>query len=191
MLVLASASPRRREILARFIEDFEVVPSRASEECRLREPRGYSIELARRKALDVHTRVGGTVIGADTVVSVDGHILGKPKSEEHAFRMLRLLSGRVHQVTTGYCIVHLERELCGAVTTDVKFRELDDGVIRTYIETGEPMDKAGAYGIQGRGGLFVEWIKGDYYNVVGFPMEIIWKLRELGFEVLTSKLVER
>ncbi|NJE41694.1 Maf-like protein [Thermococcus sp. GR6] len=184
MLVLASASPRRREILGRFIKDFKVVPSNASEECSLTEPRAYALELARRKAREVYNRVGGTVIGADTVVSIDGHILGKPKSGEEAYRMLKLLSGRVHRVTTGYCIIHGGEEVSGAVITEVKFRELSDELIWAYIRTGEPMDKAGAYGIQGRGGLLVEWIKGDYYNVVGFPLEIVWKLRELGFKVM-------
>ncbi|ASJ09609.1 septum formation inhibitor Maf [Thermococcus siculi] len=184
MLILASSSPRRREILSKFIEDFEVVPSEAEERCSLSDPVQYAVELARRKAKDAHGRFGGTVIGADTVVSINGHILGKPKDEEHAFRMLKMLSGRVHQVTTGYCIIHSGEEHCGSVVTEVKFRELDDGLIRAYIRTGEPMDKAGAYGIQGKAGLFVEWIKGDYYNVVGFPLEIVWKLRELGFKVI-------
>ncbi len=183
MLVLASASPRRREILGRFIREFEVVPSEADEHCTLSDPLGYTVELARRKARDVYGRVGGTVIGADTVVSVNGQVLGKPRDEKHAFRMLKLLSGRIHQVTTGYCIIHKGKEHCGAVVTEVKFRELDDDIIREYIGTGEPMDKAGAYGIQGKAGLLVEWIKGDYYNVVGFPLEIVWKLRELGFRV--------
>ncbi|ACJ16566.1 septum formation inhibitor [Thermococcus onnurineus NA1] len=184
MLVLASASPRRREILGRFIKDFKVVPSNVSEECSLTEPRTYALELARRKAREVYNRVGGTVIGADTAVSIDGHILGKPGSEEEAYRMLKLLSGRVHRVTTGYCIIHEGEEVSGAVVTEVKFRELSDELIWAYIRTGEPMDKAGAYGIQGKGGLFVEWINGDYYNVVGFPLEIVWKLRELGFGVM-------
>ncbi len=186
-LILASASPRRREILSRFIPEFKVMPSKASEECSLGEPAEYALELARRKALEVYSRASpdSTVIGADTVVSVDGRILGKPKDGEEAFRMLKLLSGRVHRVTTGYCIVHRGEEHCGKTVTEVKFRELDDGLIRAYIATGEPMDKAGAYGIQGKAGLFVEWIKGDYYNVVGFPLEIVWKLRELGFEVMS------
>jgi septum formation protein len=184
MLVLASGSPRRREILSRFIREFEVIPSRASEECGLEDPAEYALELARRKAREVYGRVGGTVIGADTVVSIDGRILGKPGSKEEAFEMLRLLSGKVHRVTTGYCIIHEGREISGVVITEVKFRELDDDIIEAYIETGEPMDKAGAYGIQGKAGLFVEWIRGDYYNVVGFPLEIVWKLRELGFEVM-------
>ncbi|WP_297067652.1 Maf-like protein [Thermococcus sp.] len=184
MLVLASASPRRREILGRFIRDFEVVPSGATEECFLGESEGYAVEVARKKAREVYTRVRGTIIGADTVVSINGHILGKPKDREHAFRMLRVLSGRVHEVTTGYCIIHEGEENCGAVVTEVKFRELGDDIIQDYIKTGEPMDKAGAYGIQGRAGLFVEWIRGDYYNVVGFPLEIVWKLRELGFRVM-------
>lgn len=184
MLILASTSPRRREILSRFLRNFQVVPSNADERCSGR-PEECAVELAKAKAREVYSRVGGTVIGADTVVSVDGRILGKPKSEKEAYGMLKLLSGRVHRVTTGYCIIHEGEEITGAVTTEVRFRELDDDLIWAYIGTGEPMDKAGAYGIQGKAGLFVEWIKGDYYNVVGFPMEIIWKLRELGFEVLS------
>ncbi|WP_297476317.1 Maf-like protein [Thermococcus sp.] len=184
-LILASASPRRREILSRFIPEFEVVPSKASEECSLREPRRYALTLACRKAREVHSRVSSdsTVIGADTVVSVDGRILGKPKDGEEAFRMLKLLSRKVHRVTTGYCIIYGGKEHPGTAVTEVKFRELDDALIRAYIATGEPMDKAGAYGIQGRGALFVEWIRGDYYNVVGFPLAIVWKLKELDFEV--------
>ncbi|ACS34435.1 Maf-like protein [Thermococcus gammatolerans] len=184
MLVLASASPRRREILSRFIRDFHVVPSNAEERCS-GTPEECAVELARLKAREVYSRVGGTVIGADTVVSIDGRVLGKPSDEGEAYRMLKLLSGRVHRVTTGYCIIHEGKEIAGSATTEVKFRELDDELIWAYIRTGEPMDKAGAYGIQGKAGLFVEWIRGDYYNVVGFPMEIIWKLRELGFEVLS------
>jgi len=184
MLVLASASPRRREILSRFVREFRVIPSTASEECSLREPGKYALELARRKARDVHRKVGGTVIGADTVVSIDGRILGKPSGRSDAVRMLRLLSGRTHKVTTAYCIIHGEKEISGAVTTEVRFRELNDELINAYVRSGEPMDKAGAYGIQGLGGLLVEGISGDYYNVVGFPMEIVWRLRELGFEVM-------
>ena len=184
MLVLASASPRRREILSRFIRDFKVVPSNVEEKCS-GEPIECALWLARAKAREVQERIGGTVIGADTVVSINGHILGKPANEEEAFEMLRLLSGRVHRVTTGYCIIHEGEEIPGAVVTEVKFRELNDDLIGEYVRTGEPMDKAGAYGIQGKAGLFVEWIRGDYYNVVGFPMEIVWKLRELGFNVMS------
>jgi septum formation protein len=149
MLVLASASPRRREILSRFIREFRVIPSRASEECSIAEPRECALELARRKAREVYERLGGkaTVVGADTVVSIGGKILGKPESEEEAFKMLKTLSGRVHLVTTGYCIIHRDEEHCGTVVTEVKFRELDNGLIWAYIRTGEPMDKAGAYGI--------------------------------------------
>jgi len=183
MLVLASASPRRREILSRFIKDFHVIPSNSEERCS-GTPEECAVELARLKAREVYSRVGGTVIGADTVVSIDGKVLGKPRDEEEAYEMLKSLSGRVHRVTTGYCIIHGGKEITGSVTTEVKFRDIDDELIWAYIRTGEPMDKAGAYGIQGRAGLFVEWINGDYYNVVGFPMEIIWKLRELGFDVM-------
>ncbi len=164
MLVLASASPRRREILSRFIREFQIVPSNASEECSIADLREHALELARRKAREVYERLGkkATVIGADTVVSIDGKILGKPGSEEEAYQMLKTLSGRVHLVTTGYCIIHRGEEHCGAVVTEVKFRELDDDLIWAYIRTGgEPMDKAGAYGIQGgKGGLFVEWMRG-------------------------------
>jgi septum formation protein len=186
MLVLASSSPRRREILSRFIPNFKIVPSSADENCSLSDPKECAVELACRKARGVYLRTGGTVVGADTVVYLDGKILGKPRDEEEALEMLELLSGKVHNVTTGYCIVHRGEEQRGAVTTEVKFRELEGDIILAYVRTGEPMDKAGAYGIQGWGGLLVEWIRGDYYNVVGFPMEIIWKLMELGFNVLSS-----
>ncbi len=185
MLVLASGSPRRREILSRFIREFRVVPSNVEEGCSVQEPLECAVQLAKAKAREVHGRVGGTVIGADTVVSIGDKILGKPANEGEAFEILRLLSGRVHRVTTGYCIIHNGEEITGAAVTEVKFRELDDDLIREYIKTGEPMDKAGAYGIQGKAGLFVEWIRGDYYNVVGFPMGIVWKLRELGFNVMS------
>ncbi|RLF78044.1 septum formation inhibitor Maf, partial [Thermococci archaeon] len=92
-------------------------------------------------------------------------------------------SGKVHKVVTGYCIIHKGKEITGYVVTDVKFRELSEEEIEWYLSTGEPLDKAGAYGIQGKGGILVEWIKGDYYNVVGFPMRIILELKNLGFKL--------
>ncbi|MDK2783071.1 MAG: nucleoside triphosphate pyrophosphatase [Thermococcaceae archaeon] len=181
-LILASQSPRRREILAKFFGAFDVIPSNVSEDSKASDPAEHAMEVARKKARDVYSRYGGTVVGADTIVVLDEKILGKPKNEEEAKEMLRALSGRIHKVITGYCIVHEGREITGYVVTEVKFRELSEEEIEWYVSTGEPLDKAGAYGIQGKGGVLVEWIKGDYYNVVGFPMKIILELRNLGFK---------
>lgn len=178
MIVLASKSPRRQEILGRFFENFEVFPSKADESSEL-PPREHAIEVACRKAWEVYRKTGGVVIGADTIVVLDGKILGKPRDEKEAKEMLRSLSGRVHRVITGYCIVKDGKEVKGAVETEVEFYELSDEDIAWYVATGEPMDKAGAYGIQGKGGLFVKRIKGDYYNVVGLPIEVIRKVREM------------
>ncbi|WP_048151640.1 Maf family nucleotide pyrophosphatase [Palaeococcus ferrophilus] len=178
MIVLASKSPRRREILGRFFEEFEVVPSNADESSEL-PPREHVVEVARRKAWEVYRKTGGVVIGADTVVVLEGRILGKPGDADEAREMLRSLSARVHRVITGYCIVKDGKEVKGAVETEVEFYELSDEDIEWYVSTGEPMDKAGAYGIQGKGGLFVKGIRGDYYNVVGLPIEVIRKVREM------------
>lgn len=180
-LILASQSPRRRKILGRFFREFDVIPSQISEESNVQDSIADVIEVARKKAWDVYKEHGGTVIGADTVVTLDDKILGKPKSPEEAKQMLGLLSGKVHEVITGYCIIHEGKEILGYEITKVKFRELDKDEIEWYISTGEPLDKAGAYGIQGKGGVLVEWIKGDYYNVIGFPMKIIVELKKLGF----------
>lgn len=182
-LILASQSPRRREILAKFFENFDVIPSRASEKSAAKTPEEHAVEVARKKALDVYSRYGGTVVGADTIVVLKDRILGKPKNEEEGRKMLRELSGKVHKVVTGYCIIHKGKEITGYVVTEVKFRELSEEEIEWYLSTGEPLDKAGAYGIQGKGGILVEWIKGDYYNVVGFPMRIILELKNLGFKL--------
>ncbi len=182
-LILASQSPRRRKILSKFFENFDVIPSRASEESTAKTPEEHAVEVARKKALDVYSRYGGTVVGADTIVVLKDRILGKPRNEEEVRKMLRELSGKVHKVVTGYCIIHKGKEITGYVVTDVKFRELSEEEIEWYLSTGEPLDKAGAYGIQGKGGILVEWIKGDYYNVVGFPMRIILELKNLGFKL--------
>ena len=128
--------------------------------------------LASQKAEEVASRCDpdALIIAADTIVVCDGRILGKPRDEEDAFRMLRLLSGRTHEVYTGLCLKDKDSCVTEAERTAVRFRTLSDGEIRRYIETGEPMDKAGAYGIQGKAALFVEAIEGDYYNVVGLPL---------------------
>lgn len=182
-LILASQSPRRREILAKFFDNFDIIPSAVSEESTAENPIEHAMGVAKRKAWDVYTRYGGVVIGADTIVVLDNRILGKPKNKQEAKKMLRNLSGKIHKVITGYCIVREGEEITGYEITEVKFRELKDEEIEWYVSTGEPLDKAGAYGIQGKGGILIEWIKGDYYNVVGFPIKIILELIDLGFNL--------
>ena len=181
MIILASKSPRRREILEMFFKDFRIVSSGAEERSDFKDPVKYAVDVAKRKAWEVYEREEGTIIGADTIVVLNGKILGKPRDEEEAILMLKALSGKVHDVITGYCIIHEGREISNAVTTKVKFRDLNEEEIKAYVKTGEPLDKAGAYGIQGKGALLVERIEGDYYNVMGFPIRIIVELGKLGF----------
>ena len=170
--VLASNSPRRRELLSVTGYDFEVFPSGADETL----PDGIDPEsatrtLAERKCLDVlSANEDAVVLGCDTVVALDGMILGKPKDEEDAFRMLSTLSGRTHTVFSGVCIASAERKSLFCERTNVTFFELSEETIRSYIKTGEPMDKAGAYGIQAFGSTLVRRIDGDYFNVVGLPL---------------------
>ena len=171
-IVLASASPRRRELLQTAGVEFTVCVSDAEE----RIPPGTSpheavMLLAKQKALAVaKDRPNDLVIGADTVVVYDGAILGKPADEADAARMLRMLSGRTHTVYTGVCLVSAGSAETFFEQTQVTFYPLTDDEIAAYIATGEPMDKAGAYGIQGRGCTLVRGICGDYFNVVGLPV---------------------
>ena len=170
-LILASASPRRREILKNAGFEFEVKTSEADETL----PDGISPEdavelLAKLKNEAVRAESDTTVISADTIVVCDGKILGKPKDEADAFKMLRLLSGREHFVFTGVCVRKGEKLKVFHEKTAVYFYELGDSEISAYIATGEPMDKAGAYGIQGKGAVLVRKIDGDYLNVVGLPL---------------------
>lgn len=172
-IILASQSPRRRELLERMgIRDFEVLPARGEELADPSLPPAELVEgLSRRKCAEVAAlRPGGLVIGADTVVSIDGQVLGKPRDRAEAERMLRALSGRQHTVYTGVTVLYNGTEETGSERTSVRFRPLTDGDITRYIATGEPMDKAGAYGIQGYGSVLVEGISGDYYNVMGLPV---------------------
>ena len=172
-IILASQSPRRRELLDRMgIRDFEVLPARGEELADPSLPPAELVEgLSRRKCAEVAAlRPGGLVIGADTVVSIDGQVLGKPRDRAEAERMLRALSGRQHTVYTGVTVLYNGTEETGSERTSVRFRPLTDGDITRYIATGEPMDKAGAYGIQGYGSVLVEGISGDYYNVMGLPV---------------------
>ena len=173
-IVLASASPRRKELLGMMgITDFDVIPARGEEKI----PAGAAPEeivraLAGAKAREVAAGCGSddVIIAADTIVFMDGAVYGKPRSETEAFEMLRSLSGSEHRVYTSVCVMRGGEELCEAEESLVRFRGLSDGEIRAYIATGEPMDKAGAYGIQGRACVFVSRIEGDYYNIVGLPV---------------------
>ncbi len=172
-MILASQSPRRRELLSLITKDFRVIPAKGEEIL----PEGISPEqavilLSRQKAEEIYAQhKGETIIAADTVVAIDGQILGKPTSPENAAEMLRTLSGREHSVFTGVCVI----DECGALhsfadETKVEFHQLSEELIADYVASGEPMDKAGAYGIQGRGALLVRRIEGCYYNVMGLPV---------------------
>ncbi len=173
MYILASNSPRRQELFAYISGDFTVIPSDAQEIV----PDGTAPEdvplvLSKIKAEAVaEDHPDDTVIGADTVVIIDNRILGKPRDSVDAFRMLRMLSGREHKVITGVTVIRRSANICHSFsqTSVVKFYELSDKEINEYIATGEPSDKAGAYGIQGAGGMLAESISGDFFNIVGLP----------------------
>ena len=191
MFVLASKSPRRRELLKKIGVQAELMVASVDESViKDLPPENTVTELALLKATDVAKYFRGDtyVIGADTVVCIDGEILGKPKNIEDAKRMLRLLSGRSHEVYTGYCIVHCKSGVAVSKyeKTEVFFKELSDREIDAYVKTREPMDKAGAYGIQEKGSLFIEKIDGDYFNVVGLPVCALAKLfsKEFGINLL-------
>lgn len=182
MLILASASPRRAELLHNANIAFTVDPAHVPEQPLEGEaPIDYARRLARDKALAVSARhPEDAVLGADTVVVVDEHLLEKPAHADDAARMLRLLSGRTHEVITGVSLVAPGLERTEAEITQVTFCELSDEEIADYIKTGEPMDKAGAYGIQGLASRWVTSIAGDYFNVVGLPMARVYRqLRQL------------
>ena len=170
--ILASASPRRQELLRYITADFEVIPADVDETLPVGVPAEESAEfLAVRKAVHVaQQNINSVVIGSDTVVIIDDEILGKPVDEDDAERMLKKLSGRVHKVITGVCIACGNRTFSFSEATDVKFYKLSDEEIREYIKTGDPMDKAGAYGIQSAGCVLVEKIDGDFFAVMGLPV---------------------
>ncbi len=181
-IVLASRSPRRVELLTRITPDFLVVGSTIEEEAS-GSPEEQVVALARAKAHDVARKHKGIVIGADTVVVLDGEILGKPHSRDEAQSMLERLSGREHVVLTGLHVLATEdrKEAEACERTLVRFRRLEKEEIATYLDTGEYADKAGAYAIQGRGALLVQGINGDFFNVMGLPLARLYLLlRELG-----------
>ncbi len=172
-IILASQSPRRKELLERMgISKFKIIPARAEEVYQSAHAPADIVEtLSRRKCVEVAaSHPDDMVIAADTVVAIDGHILGKPRSEEQARRMLTALSGREHTVYTGVTVSRCGKIITEHEVTSVRFRKLTDADIIRYIATGEPFDKAGAYGIQGYGCTLVEGITGDYYNVMGLPV---------------------
>jgi len=184
-LILASKSPRRYELLKQVGLDFDVIPSRIEENFVEEEsPKKHVLRLAEAKCLDVGNQYPDRwVIAADTIVYVDHSILGKPKSREEAKKMLRRLSGKEHQVLTGFSLHHLEKRKGDreAVQTAVKVKKLTQPEMDWYIQTGEPFDKAGGYAIQGIGSFMIEAIKGSYTNVVGLPLcELIQMLNRLG-----------
>ena len=170
-LILASQSPRRKELLALFGIPFTV---RVADIDETMDPNGIARQevarVSRCKALAVERKEDDVVIAADTIVVCRGKILGKPRSPEEACKMLHLLSGRDHQVMTGVTVLRGDKEIVFTEVTDLHLRELSDAQLRRYVATGEPMDKAGSYGIQGGAALFCSRLVGDYYNVMGLPV---------------------
>ena len=178
-LILASASPRRRELLTQAGFTFEVHPAHVNEDLRSGEDAiAYVVRLAREKALSVFAEIPSegpvapqvVVLGADTTVTLDDHILAKPEDAADAARMLRMLSSRTHRVITGVAIATAKGVEVAAEVTGVQFRTLSEEEIAAYVATGEPMDKAGAYGIQGLAAKWIPRVEGCYFNVVGLPI---------------------
>ncbi len=176
-IILASKSPRRREILENAKVRFSIEESQIDEVIKLNElPKETVMRLAYEKALDVANRNRNSlVIGADTIVVINDTILGKPKDDIEAFSMLKLLSGKTHYVITGFALINLslDKKIIDCQVSQVTFKELSEQCIKDYLQTKESLDKAGAYGIQGYGGLLVENIQGDYFNIVGLPISKI------------------
>ncbi len=194
-IILASSSPRRIELLKQVGLDFEIIPANIKEEFEDYMGAGqYASEMSKQKAMAVAKKVKGKydkdtyVLGADTVVVIDNIILGKPVDENHAFRMLKLLENRWHDVITGLTLINAETLKCITETelTRVKFPVFSKGFLERYLTSKEPYDKAGSYGIQGTGSLMVECIEGCYFNVMGLPLYRLSKMLEKeGYEVLS------
>ena len=171
-MILASGSPRRQELLKFITEDFEICPVNADETI----PEGMPVQMAAAFLADLKASSCAKlfpdkiVIGCDTIVIYEDEIMGKPKDREDAFQMLRKLSGKVHSVLTGVSLYYNTQTTVFTTETSVEFYTLSDSEINAYLDTGEPFDKAGAYGIQGKGSLLVRGIEGDYFNVVGLPV---------------------
>lgn len=191
-IILASQSPRRRELLERMgLEQFEIRPAAGEENASpALSPAQLVEELSRQKAAEIAMTADtdDVIIAADTVVAADDRVLGKPHSRADATEMLRFLSGRTHTVYTGVTVRRGDTVLTQHEATEVVFRPLTEGEIAAYVDTEEPMDKAGSYGIQGRGCVLVEGIRGDYYNVMGLPVcRLALMLRQFGIEPLARR----
>lgn len=190
-IILASSSPRRADLLRIIGIEFEIAPSQVQERPHQGEaPADYITRLARAKVISIaRKREQGLVIGADTIVVLDGKILAKPVDGEEAAKMLRSLSGRWHAVMTGVALYDIasRQEVADYDKTLVRFAQLSEREIEWYVKSGECMDKAGAYGIQGLASLFVEEIAGNYFNVVGLPMPLVYRLaRRLGYSFIVK-----
>lgn len=185
-LILASQSPRRKELLGLFHIPFVIRVADIDEAMDPgKDPAREVARVSRAKAEAVPRGDADVVIAADTVVVLEGRVLGKPKDEAHAVKMLTDLSGRDHQVMTGITVLRGGQVLTHTEITDIHFRPLSRREIENYVATGEPMDKAGAYGIQGGAALFAEKMHGDYYNVMGLPVCTLWKLlRQIAPEIM-------
>ncbi len=194
-LILASASPRRIELLKQVGLEFDIIPANIDEDSKgFFEAGKYALEMSRRKALFVAEKIRQTnladtfVIGADTVVGIDGQLLGKPKDPEHAQEMLKLLENRWHEVTTGLTLVRVSdlTTISEIEVTRVKMSTFPKGFLDRYLNTNEPFDKAGSYAVQGFGSLIVERIEGCYFNVMGLPLFRLSRMLEHeGHEVLS------
>ena len=186
MLILASQSPRRKELLGLFHIPFTVQVADIDEAMDpALSPATEVARVSRAKAMAISRETGDTVIAADTIVVLDGQVLGKPADAADAVRMLTALSGRDHQVMTGVTVLRGETILTHTEITDIHFRPLSQKEIADYVATGEPMDKAGSYGIQGGAALFAEKLHGDYYNVMGLPVCRLWQmLREIAPDLM-------
>jgi septum formation protein len=193
-LILASQSPRRAELMRMLNLQFDILPADIDESYLKHEaPPAHAQRLAREKALVVaEQHPDALVVGSDTVVVIDRRVLGKPKSQDDGVAMLMRLQGRVHRVATGIAVA--QGDACRAETeiVRVKFRAFDEATAREYIKTGEPMDKAGAYGIQGYGASLVEWVHGDYFAVMGLPVQrMIRMFEQLGWHYNFRGLIRK
>ncbi len=177
MVILASASPRRKELLSKIISDFKVIPSNIDEESIINDripAKDIPEFLSTKKALDIHSKYpDDTIIAADTAIIFDNKIYGKPKNEDDAKSMLKTFSNNTHYVITGVCIICDNKTISFSSINEVEFYDLSDKEINQYLETDEYKDKAGSYAIQGQGAMLVSSIKGDYYSIVGLPVSQI------------------
>lgn len=186
-IILASASPRRKELLERAGVQFEICPGNGEEHITSNKPEEIVKELSEQKAMAAvfPAEEGTVIIGSDTIVAFEGKVLGKPSDEEDAVKTLLMLQGNTHQVYTGVTVLEYRgsqwRKLVFAERTDVTFYPVSENEIREYVKTGEPMDKAGSYGIQGLFGIYVKGISGEYANVVGLPVgRLFYETKKIG-----------